>query len=582
MKKNFLFAVMAFFMGLIATSCSQDEIISSKDQTGGGAISIDVNIPVNNPVTRAVPNIPEGYTLRCILQLMKSDGSGAIGDKIVQEVPAGTEKITFTFNAPDEAYKCAFWADYVKKPTEEQDLAAADNIYNTADLKAIGYTANAGNEMFNGDVADAFYACSLAPATGNETLPSITLKRPFTKITFKDGQSAYTDYTKITIKDLPAPTGFNVMSGETAGYAGKDAYTNSKISSSELAVESGKWFSVYLFASSNKENLGEGNDIVFELKKENDETSGELKLNGASITLTENVEVEATVEPKKDNDTSIDVIFPDGMVDPNALAVGDYILKDGTFSKTYSDQAVAIVWKLVTDGGEAVGDAADNYTAEANGTDMTSKKITGYAFSITCPNRAGIKGTEELPSLTGTKDADQIFGDNVYGITQSNSFIKQFENYSSPVLSGFNTWKSDNSLSSTDNVSSWYIPTAAQTRDMVGVVLNGDKVVCQNKNAGDYNFPSQIAAVYTAWTSARGDSKFQNNNSDPSYLLTSGSIIKDNGTELTIVMVNEDTEITPKDGSPFIGNIIGLRTESIGKYSIRPVLTIFEGISKAQ
>lgn len=36
MKKNFLFTAMAFVMGLIAASCSQDEIISSKDQTGGG------------------------------------------------------------------------------------------------------------------------------------------------------------------------------------------------------------------------------------------------------------------------------------------------------------------------------------------------------------------------------------------------------------------------------------------------------------------------------------------------------------------------------------------------------------------
>lgn len=580
MKKNFLFAVMAFFMGLIVTSCSQDEIISSKDQTGGGAISIDVNIPVNNPVTRAVPNIPQGYTLRCILQLMKSDGSAAIGDKIVQEVPAGTEKITFTFNAPSEEYKCAFWADYVK-PAEGQDLAAADNIYNTADLKAIGYTANAGNEMFNGDVADAFYACSLEPVTGNGALASITLKRPFTKITFKDGQSAYTDYTKITIKDLPAPTGFNVMSGETAGYAGKGDYTNSKISSSELAVENGKWFSAYLFASSNKENLGTGNDIVFELKKTDNTSSGELKLNGASITLTENVEVEATVEPKKDGDTSIDVIFPDGMVDPNTLAVGDYILKDGTFSKTYSDQAVAIVWKLVTDGGEAVGDAANNYTAEANGTDMTGKKITGYAFSITCPARAGIKGTETLPSLTGTKAADQIFGDNVYGITQSNSFIKQFENYSSPVLSGFNTWKSDNSLSSTNNVSSWYIPTAAQTRDMVGIVLNGDKVDYANRGAGSYSFAKQIAAVYTAWTSARGENKFQNHTST-SNLLTSGSIIKDDTQNLAIIQVAEDAQITVGT-EEVIGNSIGLRAAAItNSYSIRPVLTIFEGISKAQ
>ena len=52
MKKNFLFTAMAFVMGLIAASCSQDEIISSKDQTGGGTVSIAVNIPVNNPVTR--------------------------------------------------------------------------------------------------------------------------------------------------------------------------------------------------------------------------------------------------------------------------------------------------------------------------------------------------------------------------------------------------------------------------------------------------------------------------------------------------------------------------------------------------
>lgn len=576
MKKNFLLATMALFMTLFATSCSQEEIISDNDSKGGGTVSVAVNIPVNNPVTRAVPNIPEGYKLRCILQLVKSDDNSNIADgRYVQEVTAGSEKVTFTFNAPSDTYKCLFWADYVKEDVD------ADNIYTTTDLKAIGYTDNAGSEMFNGDVADAFYACSLEPVTGNGALASITLKRPFTKITFKDGQSAYTDYTKITIKDLPAPTGFNVMNGETAGYAGKDAYTDSKISSSELAVENGKWFSAYLFASSNKENLGTGNDIVFELKKADNTSSGELKLNGASITLTENVEVEATVEPKKDGDTSIDVIFPDGMVDPNTLAVGDYILKDGTFSKTYSDQAVAIVWKLVTDGGEAVGDAANNYTAEANGTDMTGKKITGYAFSITCPVRAGIKGTETLPSLTGTKAADQIFGDNVYGITQSNSFIKQFENYSSPVLSGFNTWKSDNSLSSTNNVSSWYIPTAAQTRDMVGIVLNGDKVDYANKGAGSYSFAKQIAAVYTAWTSARGENKFQNHTST-SNLLTSGSIIKDDTQNLAIIQVAEDAQITVGT-EEVIGNSIGLRAAAItNSYSIRPVLTIFEGISKAQ
>lgn len=386
---------------------------------------------------------------------------------------------------------------------------------------------------------------------------------------------------------MPAPTGFNVMSGETAGYAGKDTYTDSKISSSELAVENGKWFSAYLFASSNKENLGAGNDIVFELKKADNTSSGELKLNGASITLTENVEVEATVEPKKDGDTSIDVIFPDGMVDPNTLAVGDYILKDGTFSKTYSDQAVAIVWKLVTDGGEAVGDAANNYTAEANGFDMTSKKITGYAFSITCTTTSTriklIETGQNPPSLNGTKDADQIFVDDVYGIAQSNSFMLQFENYtSSPLINSYNTWKEANSLSSSDYVSAWYIPTAAQTRDMVGIVLNGDKVQYVNKiNGSKHSFPKQIAAVYNAWTSAKGDNSFQNYSTSFNFL-TSGSIIKENTEEVALIQIGEGILITI-NGESLTGNLVGVRSATIDSYmNIRPVLTIFEGISKAQ
>ena len=69
--------------------------------------------------------------------------------------------------------------------------------------------------------------------------------------------------------------------------------------------------------------------------------------------------------------------------------------------------------------------------------------------------------------------------------------------------------ETENVLASTENVSTWYIPTAAQTRDMVGVVLNGDNVQLQNKGAGEYIFPTQIAAIYTAWLTARGESKFQ-------------------------------------------------------------------------
>lgn len=575
MKKNFLFAVMAFFMGLIATSCSQDEIISSKDQTGGGAISIDVNIPVNNPVTRAVPNIPAGYKLRCILQLVKSSDNSNIADgRYVQEVAAGSEKVTFTFNAPSDTYKCLFWADYVKEDV------AADNIYNTADLKAIGYTSNAGSEMFNGDVADAFYACSLEPVTGNGALASITLKRPFTKITFKDGQSAYTDYTKITIKDLPAPTGFNVMNGETAGYTGKDAYTDSKISSSELTVENGKWFSAYLFASSNKENLGAGNDIVFELKKADNTSSGELKLNGASITLTENVEVEATVEPKKEGDTSIDVIFPDGMVDPNALDVGDFINKDGTYSKTYNgDKAIGIVYALKT----------NSITDESQYN--TDKKIIGYAMGLTSVERialnkeTGDKQFADLPSFTNTSDntsAPWIIGD-YNGYTYSKTFETTISSYDSPLFTTYSTWKTTNAINSEiQSLSTWYIPSSRQLADIIGAAYGYDG----NKNdaqVADLNIPAitkneAFAAAINQLPKAvtpegEKEKSYFGSNSGASNILS--SFIRGG----RFMCVQTAFTGTQESINSFLG--VTVKNTTAAPFAIRPVLTVFDGIQKA-
>lgn len=575
MKKNFLLATMALFMTLFASSCSQEEIISDNNSKEGGTVSVAVNIPVNNPVTRAIPNIPEGYKLRCILQLVKaSDNSNIADGRYVQEVAAGSEKVTFTFNAPSDTYKCLFWADYVKEDV------AADNIYTTTDLKAIGYTANAGSEMFNGDVADAFYACSLEPVTGNGALASITLKRPFTKITFKDGQSAYTDYTKITIKDLPAPTGFNVMNGETAGYTGKDAYTDSKISSSELTVENGKWFSAYLFASSNKENLGAGNDIVFELKKADNTSSGELKLNGASITLTENVEVEATVEPKKDGDTSIDVIFPDGMVDPNTLAVGDFINKDGTYSKTYNgDKAIGIVYALKT----------SSITDESQYN--TDKKIIGYAMGLTSVERTALNkevskdNFEVLPSFTNTStdtSAPWIIGD-YNGYTYCQTFETTISSYESPLFTAYATWKTENAINSgIQSLSTWYIPSSRQLADIIGAAYgyNGDM---NDSQVTDLNIPAitkneAFAAAINQLPKAvtpegEKEKSYFGNNSSKSNILS--SFIR--GGRFMCVQTNFTETI--ESISSFLG--VTVKNTAAAPFTIRPVLTVFDGIQKA-
>lgn len=574
MKKNFLLATMALFMTLFASSCSQEEIISDNNSKEGGTVSVAVNIPVNNPVTRAVPNIPEGYKLRCILQLVKSNDNSNIADgRYVQEVAAGSEKVTFTFNAPSEPYKCLFWADYVKEGATD---VATDNIYDTADLKAIGYTTNAGSEMFKGDVADAFYACSPEPVEGSGALTSITMKRPFTKITFKDGQSAYTDYTKIIIKDLPAPTGFNVMSGETAGYTGKDNYESSKISSSELAVENGKWFSAYLFASSNKENLGTGNDIVFELKKDNGETSGELKLNGASITLTENVEVEATVEPQKEGDTSIDVIFPDGMVDPNALTVGDFINKDGTFSKTYNSNAIGIVFALKD----------PNITDNSNYAE--THKAVAYAMALCTLTRSKVgkippTGNANVETANVWKEGDY----NGFAYSPTIMTAIQTDENENTIMSHYQAFLTNFAITKNNILSDWYIPSAVQTKDICRLIFgfggkgnfkeaeNNPVKEAYNNVATSLSLTDEQKKHYDTPLN-NGQTKANTTDKDATTWIMASSF---DGKSVYVISVsaNIDSKITEVKQT----TISNWNSDNAAQVCFRPVLTVFDGIQKA-
>lgn len=558
MKKNFLLATMALFMTLFVSSCSQEEIISDNNSKGDGTVSVAVNIPVNNPVTRAVPNIPEGYKLRCILQLVNSSNNENIeGGRQTQEVAAGSEKITFTFNAPSEPYKCLFWADYVG----ETDINT-DNIYSTSDLKAIGYTANAGSEMFKGDVADAFYACSPEPVSGSGSLTSITMKRPFTKITFKDGQSAYTDYTKITIKDLPAPTGFNVMNGETAGYAGKESYESSQISSSDLTVENGKWFSVYLFASSNKESLGAGNDIIFELKKEDGTTSGQLKLNGASITLTENVEVEATVEPKKDSDTSIDVIFPGGMNDATQPKVGQYLYKDGTWGDEFKkDNTIGIVFSTKNSSITDESDYGDSYTG---------KEIVGYAMAITSVARTTTQAprvNNEAPTLPSDFTASGEYANawkagDYNGYKYTSNFISGFGEYQSQFVAKWNEWVTANNHSVT-HLSPWYIPSGRQLLDILGMALgySGDtepQIDAVTKN-------NDFATAYTtSFSSENGGNDFPAGYTTGVANMVTSYVTS--ATQIAAIQLAEGGESFKKVFNTNINN----------SFAARPVLTIFK------
>lgn len=544
MKKSFLFPLMALFVLLFA-ACSQEEIVGGVNNQG--PVTLSVNIPVNNPVTRAAPNIPDGFALRCIMQLVDANGSAIEGNRYVESVPSGSDNVTFTFEAPEGYSGAMFWADYVKMGQATDIKDVTDHLYTTTDLKKIGYNSANISTLFNNDAADAFAGYMLNSSN------SITLKRPFTKLTFKTSNEMYKAYTKITVTDLPAPTGYNVMSGATAQNA-------TGIQSGELSIAEGVWFSTFLFVGNNNPNMGEGNDIKFTLNKESGE-SVSLLIPGENIALTENYNVTADVTPSEQNETEVTVTFPDEMTDPSKprpMAIGDYINKDGSFTKSYDpEQAVAIVFALA-------GAKTDNSNYEG-------KTVAGYAMALkgTYPGVGDM--TASLNGAVATVDKldvssiktvivnDALYADG-YGIDAWNNVSACMDG--ELIKTKFVAWKKVNQVSA--NVSDWYVPTPAMMVDMVGLLYNESgwtATFAEGIGVTTTNFPEKNTVFSAAY--ACGGDEYLNYTASDKNLLTSG--VTDAG-KYAAVQVG----VTNKKLSLILP---GKATNAV---ALRPVLTVFE------
>lgn len=548
MKKSFLFPLMALFVLLFA-ACSQEEIVGGVNNQG--PVTLSVNIPVNNPVTRAALNIPEGFALRCIMQLVDAQGNAIEGKRYVESVPSGSENVTFTFEAPDEYSGAMFWADYVKMGQATDIKEVTDHLYTTTNLKEIDYnSANIGT-LFNNDAADAFAGYML-----NNSSNSITLKRPFTKLTFKTSNGAYEDYTKITVTDLPAPTGYNVMSGATAQNA-------TGIRSGELNIAEGVWFSTFLFVGNSNSNMGEGNDIKFTLSKASGE-SVNLLIPGKEITLTENYNVTADVTPSEQNNTEVTVTFPDEMTDPTKpkpMAIGDYINKDGSFTKVYnSEQAVAIVFALA-------GTKTDN-------SNYGDKTVAGYAMALkgtylgkdggVLTNLTASASTTQLLDISSISDKtvtvnDALYADG-YGIDVWNGVSACMDG--ELIKTKFVAWKEVNQVLA--NVSEWYVPTPAMMVDMAGLLyheVDWTTTFAEGMGVTTVNFPNKNTAFSGAY--ACGGDEYLNYTNSVKNFLTSGVT---NEGKYASVQLNVGTKKL---------HLI-LPGKADNAVALRPVLTVFE------
>lgn len=163
MKKILLYSTLALGVGLC--SCSQEDLGENPAQAVGQPVTVSVQLPGevgSDGLSRALPTVPEGCVLRCILFVSDNDEST---EDIRQEVIAenAADNITFSFTPPADTYTCSFWADYVKTDANS-DGTYDDLYYNTTNLPNVTFADNA--DLFNNESCDAF--------TGHFTQDEIT------------------------------------------------------------------------------------------------------------------------------------------------------------------------------------------------------------------------------------------------------------------------------------------------------------------------------------------------------------------------------------------------------------------------
>ena len=321
MKKNLFYSLMALFVVLFA-SCGQEEIVSDNGTEINAPVTISVQAPVNNVFSRAGVAIPNGYTMQCIMQLLNADGD-KIGDQVTKPVTDGKVSFTISVDEQKEVSKALFWAEYVP------ESGAANKVYNTADLRAVGYNT-ASFDLTN----DALMAASDAFCGKLETIgnASVTLKRPFANVSVKPKNpevAAQADKLEITYNAL---SGYDILEGKCTATA-PVTYTNASFVSAD-----GNWFANFFFAPSNVGKFTE--EITMTLSGG---YSKEIKIPANTLPLDANMQIMAKFEIG-DGNFDIEVgVDPD--YEALEMKVGSYINAEGKVVRDAAD-AIGIVFKM--------------------------------------------------------------------------------------------------------------------------------------------------------------------------------------------------------------------------------------------
>lgn len=536
MKKSLLFSAMALSLGLL--SCNQEDM-SEVETVTGTPVTVSVEVPgaLSGSESRTLPEAPEGHQLRCIMVVDYNTAA----DVRMEQVAGGTmvnDKFRFTFTPAEEGYTCLFWADYVDEGAAVSDGKYADKYYNTEDLTNVTYKVS-DNTVFNNPACDAFFGKSLAGS------PNAVLKRPFVKLSFKDkNHETVQDASSPLSVTYTVPSGFSVKDNTVSGSSNQEI----KLTAAAPAdKDNGIWFYNYVFAPENENKLR--GDILMTVGED------DVMIKTASLVLTQNYDITASIDfASGDGNVDVDVDIDDEYNDPDAPKVGQFMQKDGSFSDTYdAENSVAIVFAA----GPKGGDVATKY-GQPDGTN-----IWGYAMGLSSVKRAALTTAETPLDLTSYGIASPWAADDYNGYVYTQQLEAATASLGTDLMPAYNEWKTANSVSAITNVSDWYIPSARQLLDVMGMTLGyaggeGIDAVAQNEQ-----FASLLADLMNEGKSSWFGTHTSKSNVMSSSVNTGGQIMA--------------VQTSYEDGNESISEALGVNVNGrASTFTIRPVLTIFK------
>lgn len=539
MKKSLLFSAMALSLGLL--SCNQEDM-SDVETVTGTPVTVSVEVPgaLSGSESRTLPAAPEGHQLRCIMVVDYNTAADVRMEQVAGETMVN-EKFRFTFTPAEEEYTCLFWADYVDEGAAVSDGKYTDKYYNTADLTNVTYKV-ADNTVFNNPACDAFFGHSLASS------PNAVLKRPFVKLSFKDQKHETVQNASSLSVTYTVPSGFSVKDNTVSGNSNQEI----KLTAAAPADKDNDiWFYNYVFAPANVNKLG---GILMTVNEE--EVTKEVTINTESLVLTQNYDITASIDfASGDGNVDVDVDIDDEFNDPDAPKVGQFMQKDGTFSDIYSaENSIAIVFAA---GSKEDDDVATKY-GQPDGT-----KIWGYAMGLSSVKRAALTTAETTLDLTGYGIASPWAADDYNGYVYTQQLEAATASLGTDLMPAYNEWKTANSVSAITNVSGWYIPSARQLLDVMGMTLGyaggeGIDVVAQNEQ-----FASLLADLMNEGKSSWFGTHTSASNVMSSSVNTGGQIMA--------------VQTSYADGKETISKALGVNVNGkASTFAIRPVLTIFK------